>query len=542
MTGYSIQGKAVSEGIAAGTLTIYRRHGVLGESRPYQGGSVEESRFATARSETRKQYEELRDKAASEGNETNVAILNSYLVMLDDPAFVETVGRRIRDQRMTASEAVISARDRITGLFNSMHDVYMQARAEDISDISDRVLNNLNGNKHGAPVFADKVILLADDLTPSDTMQLDKSKILAFVTRRGSNLSHTAIIARAMNIPAIVGVDYPADCEGLPAIVDAYTGMLYIEPDDEIHRIYNDKKAESETKKSEFDKLIALPSVTIDGRHIGLLANVGNIDEVKKAVDYGCEGIGLFRTELFYLDRSDYPTEEEQYDTYVSAIEALDGKELVVRTIDVGADKREAYMQMKHEDNPAMGMRAIRYCLGHKDVFKTQLRAIYRAAAKGQVALLLPMIISIDEISQIRQVIDEVKKELEKEGIEYGQCRLGAMIETPAAAIISDLIAAEVDFFSIGTNDLTQYTLAVDRQNAELELICDYHHQAITRMLKMIVDNAHAADIKVCVCGELAADTSFTGELLKMGVDELSVTPGSLLKVKQAILCTNTKG
>ena len=530
-----MQGKAVSEGISIGILTIYRKRMKHDSKSTYLGSVAEISRFAVARSKSRRDLENLRLKASMEDNETNVALLGSYMVMLDDPAFIDAVERRIREKHIPAELAIISARDRIYELFKGMDDDYMKARAEDIQDISDRVLDNLSESKPLPDEYGSEVILLADDLTPSDTMQLDRDRILGFVTRRGSGLSHTAIIARSMNIPAVVALDYPKDCEGKLAILDGYSGELIIDPSEDVLEGYRRRKAEIEERAKALDELKAQPSVTADGKHIGLKANVGSVDDVKKAIELGCEGIGLFRTELFYLDRDDYPSEEEQYNTYLEAVRALEGRELVIRTIDIGADKQESYMQMKHEDNPAMGMRAVRYCLGHKDVFKTQLRAIYRASVQGNISILIPMIISIEEIWQIRSIMNEVKADLDREGIEYRECRFGVMIETPAAAMISDLLAREVDFFSIGTNDLTQYTLAVDRQNTELDFICDYHHQAILRFLRMIISNGHDGGCSVCVCGELAADTSFTGELLRMGVDELSVAPGSLLRVKQAV-------
>lgn len=530
-----MQGKAVSEGIAIGTLSIYHKSVRNPEISTYLGSVAEINRLAVARTSAKREIESLRLKASMENNETNVSLLGSYLVMLDDPAFIDAVERRISNQMMTAEQAVESARDRIYELFGTMGDEYMKARAEDIRDISDRVLRNLGGSVSVVPTLNEEVILLADDLTPSDTMQLDTSKVLAFVTRRGSNLSHTAIIARSMNIPAIVGLEYPKDCEGMTAIVDAYNGELIIDPDPDTLSRYRARKAEIEERNRALSELKSLPCVTLDGHRVGLLANVGSVNDIKKAMESGCEGIGLFRSEILYLDREDYPTEEEQYEVYSAAVKAAEGKDIVIRTIDIGADKQLPYMQMKHEDNPALGMRAVRYCLGHKDVFKTQLRAIYRAATHGHISVLIPMIISIEEIWQVRSVINEVISSLQKDGIEYGDCSLGAMIETPAAAVISDLISKEVDFLSIGTNDLTQYTLAVDRQNAELEFICDYHHEAVLRFLNMIIKNGHENGCKICICGELAADTSITGELIRMGVDELSVTPASLLRVKQAI-------
>ena len=530
-----MQGKAVSEGIAIGVLSIYRKLAHNPGMSKYLGSVAEINRLAVARIQAKRELESLRIKASMEGNEDGASLLGSYIVMLDDPAFIDAVERRIGDRHMTAEEAVESARDRIYELFGSMDDPYMQARAEDIRDISDRVIRNLGGSVQITPNLTDDVILLAEDLTPSDTMQLNTDRVLAFVTKRGSNLSHTAIIARSMNIPAVVALDYPEGCEGKLAILDGYNGELIIDPDEATLERYRERKAELEERARILSELKSLPSVTLDGHHVGLLANVGSAPDIKKALELGCEGIGLFRSEIFYLDRDDYPTEEEQYEAYAEAVRVLDGRELVIRTIDIGADKQVPYLQMKHEDNPAMGMRAVRYCLGHKDVFRTQLRAIYRASAHGPVSILFPMIISIEEIWQIRSVINEVKASLDKDGLKYATCKIGAMIETPAAAMISDLLAKEVDFFSIGTNDLTQYTLAVDRQNTELEFICDYHHEAILRFLKMTIDNGHKEGCKVCICGELAADTSITADLLRMGVDELSVTPASLLKVKQAI-------
>lgn len=530
-----MQGKGVSDGISIGILTIYRKS-VSAQNLGSFGGKVEElARLTEARKQADKQLEEACSMAMEKENETEVALLNSYRVMLKDPVFFEAIEEKIRADEIVCEKAIIEVRDNLSKMFAGMNDRYMSARADDIVDVSNRLLLILAGKEAVTPVLKEKGILLAEDLTPSETMQLDKSKILAFVTKRGSKLSHTAILARTLGIPAIVGISYPDSCEGKLAIVDAYSGQLIVDPSEEVLEEYTKKQEMLAERARELEKLKNLPSVTANGKHIGLLANVSGLEDIKLAVANNCDSIGLFRTEFIYMNQSDYPSEEAQFTIYAEAIRLLNGRELIIRTIDLGGDKQIQYMDMKNEDNPAMGMRGIRYCLGHKDVFRTHLAAILRAAACGPVAILLPMIISIEEVWQIKSLIYEVKSELERKGVPYGEFRLGVMIETPAAAMISDLLAREVDFFSIGTNDLTQYTLAVDRQNTELDFICDYHHQAVLRMLGMIVKNGHDNGCKVCICGELAADTSFTADLLSMGVDELSVSPEMLLKVKQAI-------
>ncbi|MBQ0027701.1 MAG: phosphoenolpyruvate--protein phosphotransferase [Lachnospiraceae bacterium] len=530
-----MQGKGVSDGISIGILTIYRKTVKVQNVGAFGGTVAEISRLTGVREQACLQLEEARKNALEIGDNTKASLMNSYMVMINDPVFVDAIEDRIRTGRVPCEQALAFVRDKLCRLFSDMDDAYMRARAEDIDDLSNRLLQLLGGRFEMVNNLEEKGILLAEDLTPSETMQLDKSKILAFVTKRGSKLSHTAILARSLGIPAIVGIDYPEGCEGKLAIVDAYEGKLIIDPDRATLENYKAKKAALADRAKEFEKLVSLPCVTADGRKVGLFANVGGLDDIKVAVRNGCEAIGLFRTEFLYMNQDDYPSEEMQYNTYIEALDVLEGRELIIRTLDIGGDKKISYMDMKTEDNPAMGMRGIRYSLGHKDIFRTHLRAIYRAAAKGPIAVLLPMIISIEEIWQIKSIIYEVKTELDRQGIPYGECRLGAMIETPAAAVISDLLAREVDFFSIGTNDLTQYTLAVDRQNSELDFICDYHHQAVLRMLHMIVTNGHDNGCKVCVCGELAADTSFTQDLLRMGVDELSVSPEMLPRVKQAV-------
>lgn len=530
-----MKGKGVSDGIAIGKLTVYSRKIVSRDIVRTAPDRSEISRFNYACNVARRQLDEAFLEAEDNGNDTLASLIRSYLVMLEDPEYSNSIRDEIRSAQCTAESAVKTVRNRLCDTFASMQDDYMRARGEDIRDISRRILDVLAGRLELSARIDSDCIILADSLSPSEIVALDKNKVLGFATRRGSALSHAAILARSMGIPALVAVDYPMGCEGKLAILDSISGDLIIDPDENTLKKYKKLQADRRRRQEELFKLRTLPSVTNDGKHIGLYANVGSLAEIEQAVENGCEAIGLFRSEFLYIDESDFPSEEKQYEIYTKAVQMLGGRELTIRTLDIGGDKQVPYMEMKREDNPAMGMRAIRYCLGHKDVFRTQLRAILRAAINGPVSILLPMIISIEEVWQIKSLIYEVQSELDRQGIAYGRCRLGIMIETPAATIISDLLAKEVDFFSIGTNDLTQYTLAVDRQNTELDFICDYHHQAVLRMLKMIVDNGHAYGCKVCVCGELAADVSFTQDLLKMGVDELSVMPSMLLKVKQAI-------
>ena len=531
-----MQGKGVSDGIAIGILQLYSRQAKNRDNNRPLAIKAEIARFNNARKDIREQIENEYKHALDTGNDTNADIMYSFLALIDDTEYVEAIKNEIREKGVSAKEAVFTVEEYFCELFAEIDDQYIQARAEDIKDISERIIRALGGNKQvSGPQMTEEGILLADDLSPSETMHLNKDKVLAIVTRRGSKLSHTAILSKSMGIPAVVSVDFSDDADGKLGIVDAYTGQVIIDPDEATLKKYKIRQSEMLKRSDELKELINLPSVTVDGKKIGIKANVGSLTDVKAAMENGCEGIGLFRTEFLYIDSDYYPSEEKQYELYVSAIKMTEGKDITIRTIDLGGDKMVPYMETKPEENPAMGMRAIRYCLGHKDIFKTQLRAILRAATYGQVSILLPLVISIEEIWQIKSLINEVKQEFNKQGIEYGQYRLGAMIETPAAAIISDLIAKEVDFLSIGTNDLTQYTLAVDRQNSELEFICDYHHEAVLRLIKSTVENGHAGNCSVCVCGELAGDISFTQELIKMGVDELSVVPFLIPRVKKAI-------
>lgn len=536
MSNNIVEGIGVSDGISIGTLTVYRPKSIASKGKIWSDNvSLEVSRLQKARSGARAQLSEMYRKAISERGKTHADIINAYLTMLDDPEYIATIERLIITQSLCAEYAIASASDSFATQFASMEDEYMQARASDIRDVSERLIGVLRGLDSKPLELKKETILLADDLSPSETMQIDKSKVLAFVTKRGSRLSHSAILARSMGIPAIVGVEFSGAINGTLAIVDGYEGKLIIDPDEATIEEYKIKQQEQIDRRRYLDLLKGQSNVTADGKHIGLFANVGSLNDVDLADSNTAEGIGLLRTEFLYLDAPDYPSEEIQYNSYLEVAERMQGRPVVIRTLDIGADKNAPYMNIAPEPNPAMGMRGIRLSLGHKSSFKTQLRAIYRANKYGNISILVPMIISVEEVWQVKELMYKVGKELETQGIPYNPCRLGIMIETPAAACISDILANEVDFFSIGTNDLTQYMLAIDRQNTSLGFICDYHHEAVIRMIRQIIINAHDAGKKVCVCGEVAADTSFTEQLLRMGVDELSVAPSAILEVRDAI-------
>ena len=411
----------------------------------------------------------------------------------------------------------------------------MKERAADVKDISNRVIMILQGKETDGIQSDEPVILVAEDLAPSETVQLDKSKVLSFVTRLGSTNSHTAILARTMNIPALIGVNFEQGMDGKMAVVDGFEGKIYIEPDEETLKKFEERREEEERKKKLLLELKGKENVTLDGKKINLYANIGGVSDVANVLSNDAGGIGLFRSEFLYLESDTYPAEEEQFKAYKTVAETMAGKKVIIRTLDIGADKQVDYFELDKEDNPAMGYRAIRICLDRKEIFRTQLRAIYRASHYGTISIMFPMIISVSEVKEIKGIVEDVKNELDSQGIPYGEVELGIMIETPAAAMISDLLAKEVDFFSVGTNDLTQYTLAIDRQNPKLDNIYDSHHEAILRMLKMIADNAHKEGCWVGICGELGADTTLTEKFLRMGYDELSVTPSMILQVRDAI-------
>ena len=534
-----LEGKSVFGGIAIGRLSIYNKKENQVKREKITDVEAEITRFTDAKKTAKEQLKGFYEKAVKEVGEVNAAIFEVHQMMLDDLDYVESITNMIRTQEVNAEFAVASTGDNFSKMFAAMDDDYMKERAADVKDISNRVISILQNAENGSVTGEDPVILLADDLAPSETVQLDKSKVLSFVTRHGSTNSHTAILARTMNIPALIGIDFSEDVNGKMGIVDGYTGKLYIEPDEETMKKYEAKKAEDENKKRLLLELKGKENVTLDGKKINLYANIGGVADVANALSNDAGGIGLFRSEFLYLESEDYPTEEAQFAAYKTVAENMAGKKVIIRTLDIGADKQVDYFHMEKEENPAMGYRAIRICLDRPEIFKTQLRAIYRASYYGTISIMFPMIISVKEVKRIKEIVAEVKAELTAEGIPFKDCELGIMIETPAAVMISDLLAEEVDFFSIGTNDLTQYTLAIDRQNPKLDSFYDSHHEAILRMLQMVVDNGHKHGCWVGICGELGADTTLTSTFLKMGFDELSVSPAMILRVREEI--RNTK-
>ena len=534
-----LEGKSVFGGIAIGRLSIYNKKENQVKREKITDVEAEITRFTDAKETAKEQSKGFYEKAVKEVGEVNAAIFEVHQMMLDDLDYVESITNMIRTQEVNAEFAVASTGDNFSKMFAAMDDDYMKERAADVKDISNRVISILQNAENGSVTGEEPVILLADDLAPSETVQLDKSKVLSFVTRHGSTNSHTAILARTMNIPALIGIDFSEDVNGKMGIVDGYTGKLYIEPDEETMKKYEAKKAEDENKKRLLLELKGKENVTLDGKKINLYANIGGVADVANALSNDAGGIGLFRSEFLYLESEDYPTEEAQFAAYKTVAENMAGKKVIIRTLDIGADKQVDYFHMEKEENPAMGYRAIRICLDRPEIFKTQLRAIYRASYYGTISIMFPMIISVKEVKRIKEIVAEVKAELTTEGIPFKDCELGIMIETPSAVMISDLLAEEVDFFSIGTNDLTQYTLAIDRQNPKLDSFYDSHHEAILRMLQMVVDNGHKHGCWVGICGELGADTTLTSTFLKMGFDELSVSPAMILRVREEI--RNTK-
>jgi phosphotransferase system enzyme I (PtsI) len=496
---------------------------------------AEIERFKQARDKAKEQLAGLYAKAVKEVGELNAAIFEVHQMMLDDLDYEESITNIIETQNVNAEFAVANTGDNFAQMFAAMDNDYMKERSADVKDISNRVISILSGAQHGGISGDEPVILLADDLAPSETVQLDKSMILSFVTKFGSTNSHTAILARTMNIPALIGVDITEDMDGKMGIVDGFAGKLIVDPTEEELAKYRAKKNEEDDKKRLLQELKGKENVTLDGRKINLYANIGGVGDVAAVLANDAGGIGLFRSEFLYLESDDYPTEDAQFTAYKTVAENMAGKKVIIRTLDIGADKQVDYFNMDKEENPAMGYRAIRICLDRKEIFKTQLRAIYRASYYGTISIMFPMIISLSEVKQIKEIIAEVKKELTEEGIPFQDCEIGIMIETPAAVMISDILAKEVDFFSIGTNDLTQYTLAIDRQNPKLDSIYDSHHEAILRMLQMVVDNGHKGGAWVGICGELGADTTLTETFLRMGFDELSVSPSMILKVRDVI-------
>ncbi|MBQ1749992.1 MAG: phosphoenolpyruvate--protein phosphotransferase [Lachnospiraceae bacterium] len=530
-----IQGKSVFSGVAIGPLSIYAKADNVVKRVKIQDADSEIKRFEDAKEEAKKQLQELHDKALKEVGEANAEIFEVHQMMLDDGDYVDSITNIITSQLVNAEYAVATTGDNFSQMFAAMDDDYMRARSADIKDISNRVVSILQGAVNGGIASDVPVILLADDLAPSETVQLDKSLVLSFVTRGGSTNSHTAILARTMSIPSLIGAQYPEDINGHMGIVDGYKGILIVDPDEETLAFYKKKQEEDNEKKRLLQELKGKENITLDGKKINLYANIGGVGDVADVLQNDAGGIGLFRSEFLYLGCDDYPSEEQQFQAYKSVAETMAGKKVIIRTLDIGADKQVDYFHLAKEENPAMGYRAIRICLDRPDIFKTQLRALFRASYYGNIGIMYPMIISMDEVRQIKVIVAEVKAELDEQGIPYGEVEQGVMIETPAAVLISDELAKEVDFFSIGTNDLTQYTLACDRQNAAIEKIADPHHPAVLKAIQMTIENGHKGGAWVGICGELGADTTLTETFLRMGIDELSVSPSRILTVREAI-------
>ena len=532
-------GKSVFGGVAIGPIAIFSKADTQVRRESVDDPEEEITRYHEATETAKEQLQALYDKALVEVGEESAFLFQSHQLMLDDLDYVESVENIIRTQKTNAEYAVATTGDNMAEIFAMMDDAYMKERAADVKDVTNRVINVLSGSSGFGMNATEPSILFADDLAPSETVQLDKSLVLSFVTRHGSTNSHTAILARTMNIPALISVDYPEDLEGKMAVVDGYKGIVIVEPDEATLTEYRKKKEEDEKKKALLEQLKGQENITKDGKKINIYANIGGVKDVASVLENDAGGIGLFRSEFLYLESEDYPTEEEQFAAYKKVAEMMAGKKVIIRTLDIGADKQVDYFKLDEEENPALGFRAIRICLTRQEVFKTQLRAIYRASNYGTISIMFPMIISLDEVKRCKAMAELVQKELDTEGIPYGDVELGIMIETPAAVMISDELAKEVDFFSVGTNDLTQYTLAIDRQNPKLDDFYDAHHPAILKMLKMIVDNAHAGGAWAGICGELGADTTLTEEFLRMGYDELSVSPSMVLRVRDAVRNTD---
>lgn len=535
-----LNGKSVFGGIAIGKISIYEKGDDQVKREKIDDTATEVQRFENAKEKAKEQLGVLYEKALREVGEVNAMIFEVHQMMLDDLDYVEAITHMIENQNINAEYAVATTGDNFSEMFASMDDDYMKARAADVKDISNRVVAILQGKGDHSMTGDEPVIVVADDLAPSETVQLDKSKVLAFVTRHGSTNSHTAILARTMNIPALIGVDYSDDMDGMEAVVDGYNGVLYVEPDASVKREFASKQEEDANKKRLLQELKGKENVTLDGKKINLYANIGGVSDVAAVLQNDAGGIGLFRSEFLYLGTDTFPSEEEQFNAYKTVAENMAGKKVIIRTLDIGADKQVDYFNLDKEENPAMGYRAIRICLNQPDIFKTQLRAIFRASYYGNVSIMYPMIISVKEIKEIKEIVESVKAELDAQGLPYGDVEQGIMIETPAAVMISDLLAKEVDFFSIGTNDLTQYTLAIDRQNPKLDSIYDSHHEAILRMIQMVIDNGHKENCWVGICGELGSDITLTETFLKMGLDELSVSPTFILKVREKIRSVDT--
>lgn len=535
------QGKSVFGGIAIGRISVHKKDEQQVKRVRIEDPEQEILRYRQAKQTAMEQLQGLYQKALKEVGEANAAIFEIHQMMLEDDDYNESVENIIRMQQVNAEYAVASTGDNFAQMFSAMDDDYMRARSADVKDISERVLSVLGDRSTGIAASEEPVIIVADDLAPSETVQLNKDLVLSFVTVHGSVNSHTAILARTMSIPALIGTAIPLtdDIDGKVGIVDGKNGCIYVDPDEDTLGRMQQLKLEEQEKKELLQTLKGRENITIDGKKIMLYANIGNSKDLAAVLQNDAGGIGLFRSEFIYLERDTFPTEEEQFQIYRTVAETMAGKPVIIRTLDIGADKKCDYFEMEPEENPAMGCRAIRICLTRPEIFKTQLRALFRASAFGNISIMYPMIISVEEVHRIKEIVTEVKRELTEQGVAFGEPKQGIMIETPAAVMMSEELAKEVDFFSIGTNDLTQYTLAIDRQNPKLDAFYDPHHPAVLRMIQMVVENAHKAGIWAGICGELGADTTLTRRFLAMGVDELSMSPGSILPVRKIILETD---
>lgn len=540
------RGTGVYGAIAVGNIFLFRHREVSAKRVCVSDAEAEKKRIAEAEARSIEQLREIYDKVLKEEGEANARIFEIHMMMIEDAAYNEHIENLIETRQVNAEYAVAATSDDFAERFAGMDDEYLQARVADIRDISKRILQNLSLGAAGGTeicpeggVCPGKMIVCADDLAPSETVLLDKDKIIAFVTAHGSSNSHTAILARNRNIPAVIGVgeEFLAQVEnGMTAIVDGFTGEIFVEPDEETYACLVRKQTENIQKKKLLLELKGRENITLDGRRIDIFANIGGVDDIGAALLGDAGGIGLFRSEFLYLENSDYPTEEQQFAAYRKVLEGMGGKKVIIRTLDIGADKQVGYFNLEKEENPALGCRAIRICLTRPEIFKVQLRALYRASVYGSLGIMFPMITSVSEVDQIKKMCQEVRAQLKAEGVEYSEdVEFGIMIETPAAAIISDRLAPMVDFFSVGTNDLTQYTLACDRQNPHLESFCDTHHEAVLRLIELSAENAHRNGAWIGICGELAADTGLTETFLRMGIDELSVPPGEVLRVRNAV-------
>lgn len=541
----TLEGKSVFGGVAIGKIQFYKRNEITIKRTRVEDVEAEVERFQNAKAKTLELLKGLYEKALEDVGEANAMIFEAHQLMLEDPDYVESIENIIRTQDVNAEYAIGATADNFAAIFEAMDDAYMQGRAADVRDVSERLLQALSSQNETVMVMDEPVIIAADDLVPSETVQLDKEKVLSFVTMYGSANSHTAILARTMNIPAVIGLGeaLKEEYDGKVAIVDGVDGKVYIDPDEETMASMQKKQKKDQEQKELLNQLKGKENVTKSGQKVNVYANIGNLADVGAVLKNDAGGIGLFRSEFLYLESDTYPTEEQQFAVYKKVAETMAGKKVIIRTLDIGADKQVDYFKLDKEDNPALGYRAIRICLTRPEIFKTQLRALYRASAYGQISIMFPMIISVAEVKKIKEIVEEVKAELRTEGAAFREdVELGIMIETPAAVMISRELARRVDFLSIGTNDLTQYTLAMDRQNPLLKDKYNDHHPAVLRMVRMVVDAAHKEQRRVGICGELAADTALTGKFLEMGVDFLSVVPACVLPVRKAIRETDLSG